>query len=160
EFTILVSGGRLKGACEFLLYEPGLSCRKLEATSDNEVRATLVASADCRLGAHPFRVRTPGGVSELKVGHVGPFPVVAEADPNDHLKGAKVVPLNTTVSGVTDSGDVDGVAVALKKGQRLSAEVQAIRLGGEMTDTILTVFGPDGRTLALADDPPATRQDP
>jgi hypothetical protein len=29
-----------------------------------------------------------------------------------------------------------------------------------MTDTQLAVFGPDGRSLALADDTPATRQDP
>ena len=47
-----------------------------------------------------------------------------------------------------DSGDVDCVAVPLRKGQRLSAEVQAVRLGGEMTDTVLTVLGPDGGQLA------------
>ncbi len=69
-------------------------------------------------------------------------------------------PLNTTVAGVIDSGDVDCVAVSLRKGQRLSAEVQAVRLGGEMTDTVLTVLGPDGRQLAQADDTPITRQDP
>jgi hypothetical protein len=160
ELTLTIAGGRLKGAQELLLYEAGLTCRKVEVVSENEVRATLVASPDCRLGAHPFRVRTPGGLSELKVVHVGPLPVVAEAEPNDEIKDAQAVALNTTVAGVLDSGDIDGVRVALKKGQRLSAEVQAVRLGGEMTDAVLTVIGPDGRPIAEVDDTQATRQDP
>jgi hypothetical protein len=159
-FSVVLSGGHLKDARELLFYGTGLTCLKLEAQSDNELRATLDASAGCRLGTHPFRVRTPGGLSELKVVHVTRFPVVAEVEPNDDRKGAQAVPLNTTIAGVIDSGDVDSVSVTLEKGQRLSAEVQAVRLGGEMTDTQLAVFGPDGRPVALADDTPATRQDP
>jgi hypothetical protein len=160
EFTVVLSGGRLKDARDLLLYDPGLSCTKLEAVSENEVRVALLASSDCRPGAHPFRLRTPGGLSELKVVHVTPFPVVKEAEPNDNPKGAPTVLLNTTVAGVIDSGDVDCVAVALRKGQRLSAEVQAVRLGGELTDTVLTILDPDGRPIAQADDTAITRQDP
>ncbi len=159
-FSVVLTGGHLKDARELLFYGTGLTYLKLEAGSDNELRATLEASAGCRLGAHPFRVRTPGGLSELKVVHVTRFPVIAEVEPNDDRKEAQAVRLNTTIAGVIDSGDVDSVSVVLEKGQRLSAEVQAIRLGGEMTDTQLAVFGPDGRSLALADDTPATRQDP
>jgi hypothetical protein len=48
----------------------------------------------------------------------------------------------------------------LKKGQRLAAEVEAVRLGGELTDAVLTVLGPDGRELATVDDTPLFRQDP
>jgi hypothetical protein len=160
EFTVVLSGGHLKDARDLLLYDPGLSCTKLEVVSENEVRLTLLASSDCRPGAHPFRLRTTGGLSELKVVHVTPFPVVREVEPNDNPKGALTVPLNTTVAGVIDSGDVDCVAVALRKGQRLSAEVQAVRLGGELTDTVLTILDHDGRPIAQADDTPITRQDP
>jgi hypothetical protein len=159
-FRVVLTGGHLKDAREVLFYETGLTCLKLEAGSDNELRATLEASAGCRLGAHPFRVRTPGGLSELKVVHIARFPVIAELEPNDDRKAAQAVPLNSTIAGVIDTADIDRVSVVLEKGQRLSAEVQAIRLGGEMTDTQLAVFGPDGRSLALADDTPATRQDP
>src|SRR5262249_6502127 len=122
--------------------------------------ATLVAAADCRLGAHPFRVRTPGGLSELKVVQISRFPVIAESEPNDDQSAARPVAMDVTIAGVLDSGDIDTTAVALKRGQRLSAEVQAIRLGGEMTDAVLTVFGPDGRQIAHADDTAACRQDP
>jgi hypothetical protein len=68
--------------------------------------------------------------------------------------------MNQTLTGVLEASDVDCVAVRLEKGRRLSAEVEAIRLGGAMTDTFLTVFGPTGQILATADDCPATRQDP
>src|SRR6516165_4685327 len=129
EFRVVLSGGRLKDARDLLLYDPGLSCTRLEVVSENEVRVTLRASSACRPGAYPFRLRTPGGLSELKVVHLTPFPVVAEAEPNDDPQGATTVPLNTTVAGVIDSGEVDCVAVTLRKGQRLAAEVQAVRLG-------------------------------
>jgi hypothetical protein len=160
EFTLVLTGGHMKDVCELLLYDPGVSCIKLEAVSDGEVRAVLRAAPDCRLGAYPFRLRSRGGLSELKVVHITPFPILAEIEPNDEPKQARTVPLNTTVAGVIDAGDVDCVRVSLKKGQRLSAEVQAVRLGGELTDTVLTVFDPEGRAIAQADDLPITRQDP
>jgi hypothetical protein len=159
-FVATLVGTRLTGATDALFYEPGLGCSNVQVISDNEVRLTLTAARNCRLGSHPFRLRTPGGLSEVKVVHIGRFPVVAEVEPNDDAKSAQHVAMNTTVTGVLDSGDVDVVAVVLEKGRRLSAEVQAIRLGGAMTDTILTVIGPTGEVLATADDTPATRQDP
>jgi hypothetical protein len=160
EFTVVLSGGRLKDARDLLLYDRGLGCTRLEVVSENEVRIALRASADARPGAHPFRLRTPGGLSELKLVHLTPFPVVEEREPNEQPEGARTVPLNTTIAGVIDAGDVDCVAVALRKGQRLAAEVQAVRLGGELTDTVLTILDPDGRPIAQADDTPITHQDP
>jgi hypothetical protein len=160
EFTVVLSGGHLKEAKGLLIYNSGLTCTKLEVVSDGEVRATLRSAPNGRPGAYAFRLRTPAGLSELKLVHVSPFEVVVESEPNDDPRGAPGIPLNTTVAGVIDSGDVDCVAVGLRKGQRLAAEVQAVRLGGEMTDTVLTVFGPDHRQLAFVDDTPSTRQDP
>ena len=116
DFAVLFTGGRLKDARDILFYDCGLALKKLEVASDNEVKATLVASADCRIGAHPLRLRTPGGLSEMKVVHVSPFPVIAEVEPNDGLKEATAVGLNTTISGVIDSGDVDSFVVTLRKG--------------------------------------------
>jgi hypothetical protein len=160
EFTVLLTGGRLKDACEIIVYDKGLAFKRLDVVSDNEVKATLAASADCSVGAHPFRLRTPGGLSELRVVHVSRFPVIAEVEPNETAKEAMPIALNSTVAGVIDSGDVDSFVVTLQKGQRISAEVEAIRLGGEMTDMLLTVVGPDGRTITEVDDTLMARQDP
>jgi hypothetical protein len=160
EFTVLLGGGRLKDARGVLLYHDGLTCTRLEAVSDNEVRATFKAAAGAHPGARAFRVRTPGGLSELRVIHLVSLPVVPESEPNDDPKRAQAIPLNSSVAGVIDAGDVDYFGVSLRRGQRLSAEVQAVRLGGEMTDTVLSVFAPDGRRLIEADDTAITRQDP
>jgi hypothetical protein len=91
---------------------------------------------------------------------ITPFPVVAEKEPNDTPRQAQPVPLNVSVAGAIESGGVDCFAVTLKKGQRLAAEVEAVRLGGELTDTVVTAFGPDGRELVTVDDTPLFHQDP
>jgi hypothetical protein len=160
EFTVLLTGARLKGACGILFYNNGLALKRLDAVSDNEVKATLVASGDCRTGAHPLRLQTPGGLSEMKVVHISLFPVIEEVEPNDAPKAASAVRLGTTISGVIDAGDIDSFAVTLRKGERLAAEVEAIRLGGEMTDVVLTVIGPDGSKIIDVDDTLITKQDP
>jgi hypothetical protein len=160
EFTLTLTGSRLAGPQELLLYTPGVVCTKLTAKGDTEVVATLRAAADCRLGEYPFRLRTADGASELRTFRVTPFPVVLEQEPNDEPRQAQAVPLDSTVAGVIEAAGTDHFAVTLKKGQRLAAEVEGIRLGADVTDTVLTVFGPDGRELVANDDNPLFRQDP
>ncbi|HZV06851.1 MAG TPA: PPC domain-containing protein [Gemmataceae bacterium] len=160
EFTLILTGARLTGPEELLFYEPGVVCTRLAATSPSEAKATLRAAPDCRLGTYAFRLRTRGGVSEVRTFRITPFPVVAEKEPNDTPRQAQQVPLNVSIAGNMESGGVDCFAVRLKKGQRLAAEVEAVRLGGELTDAVLTVFGPDGRELGMVDDTPLFRQDP
>lgn len=160
EFTLTISGARLSDPQELMLYAPGVVCTKLTAKGENEVTATLKAAADCRLGEYPFRLRTKGGVSELRTFRVSPFPVVPEKEPNDAREQAQPVPLNTSVAGTIEASGTDHFAITLKKGQRLAAEVEGVRLGGELTDTAITVFGPDGQQLAAVDDTPLFRQDP
>jgi hypothetical protein len=160
EFTLTLTGARLAGPQELMLYAPGVVCTRLAARGDSEVTATLKAAADCRLGEYPFRLRTAGGASELRTFRISPFPVVAEKEPNDDIKHAQPVPLNVSVAGVIEDAGVDCYAVRLQKGQRLAAEVEGTRLGAALTDTVLTVFGPDGKRLATVDDTPLFRQDP
>lgn len=158
EFTVTLAGARLSGPQELMLYSPGVICTKLTAANENEVTATLKAAPDCKLDEYAFRLRTSGGASELRTFRITPFPVVSEQEPNDEKPQA--VPLNVSIAGVIESGGTDNFAVTLKKGQRLSAEVVGVRLGGELNVTAITVFGPDGKPLATVDDTPLFRQDP
>ncbi|MCI0702296.1 MAG: PPC domain-containing protein [Planctomycetia bacterium] len=158
EFTLTLTGARLTDPQELMLYAPGVVCTKLSAKNENQVTVTLKAAPDCKLGEYPFRLRTPGGVSELRIFRISPFPIVAEKEPNDTTPQS--VPLNVSLTGITESGGVDRFAVTLTKGERLSLEVEAIRLGGELNDTAITVFGPDGKEIATVDDTPLFRQDP
>jgi hypothetical protein len=160
EFTLTLTGARLAGAEELMLYEPGVVCTRLTVASPSKMTATLRAAPDCRLGTYSFRLRTRGGASEVRTFRITPFPVVAEKEPNDAPNQAQLVPLNVSVAGTIEAGGVDCFAVRLKKGQRLAAEVEAIRLGGEMTDAVITIIGPDGRKLGTVDDTPLFHQDP
>jgi hypothetical protein len=160
EFKLRLVGAGLADAADLLLYSPGVAFLKMEAPSDNEVTACLRAAADCPLGTHPFRLRTKRGLSELRVFRVTPLPVILEEEPNGALNEAQAVPQNVTVTGVIEAGDVDGFQVTLRRGERLAAEVEAIRLGGTMLDTVLTVFGPDGKKIVTIDDTPLFHQDP
>lgn len=158
EFTLTLVGARLDKPQEVLLYNSGVTVTKLTAMSENEAKVTLKSAADAPLGEHPFRIRTAGGVSELRVFRLTSFKVIAETEPND--KTAQEIPLNVTVTGATESGGVDRFAVKLKKGERLSAEVEGVRLAADTTDTALTVTGPDGKALATSDDTALFHQDP
>ena len=160
EFTLKLVGAGLNDASEVLLYSPDVACVDLKAVSDNELSVRLRASSDCRLGSHPFRVRTPHGISELRIFRVTPLPLVTAAEPNETPKQAMSISNNVTVTGVLENGDVDCFQVQLRRGERLSAEIEAVRLGSNMVDAVLTVFGPDGSCLANVDDTPLFAQDP
>ncbi|MCX7701875.1 MAG: PPC domain-containing protein, partial [Gemmataceae bacterium] len=160
EFTLRLVGSRLSDPRGVLLYSPGVVCTKLEAKSDSEAILTLRAATDCRVGESAFRLWTPTGASELRTFRITPFPLITEEEPNDDPSRAQAVPLNVTVAGIVESAGVDHFAVTLRQGQRLSAEVEGVRLGADVVDTVLTVFGPDGRELASNDDNPLFRQDP
>src|SRR5262249_7077566 len=128
ESVINFSGARLGDAKEVLFYSPGFTVTRLEAVNDSAVKATVKVAADCRLGEHIARVRTATGISEMRTFQVGSFPTVAEKEPNSEFDKPQAIPLNVTVEGRIDSEDVDYFVVAMKKGQRLSVEIEGMRL--------------------------------
>ena len=126
-------------------YEPGLEALKLSLVTNKVVRAQVKIAADCGLGEHHVRVRTATGLSELRTFFVGPYPVVEEKEPNNEPGQAQRVGLNTTVTGVIISEDVDCFAVEARQGSRLSAEVEGMRLGRGVFDPRLAVLDKIGR---------------
>ena len=165
---------------EVLLYESGLVVESLEVIEGEiesngrkervepgtRVRVRLKISDDCVLSSHGLRLRTANGLSDYQRFFVGPFPTVLEDEqprmPNDKLETAKSVPLNTTVLGVVNNTDVDVYRIEAKKGDRLSAEIEAARLGVErgLPDLHLSLLDESGKTLAAADDSSLFAQDP
>src|SRR5207253_1550264 len=109
--------------------EPGIKVLKIDAAKTNSIKAQIQIAADCPFGEYHLRLRTAGGISELRTFQVGPFPVVNEIEPNNASTNAQKIALNTTVSGNIASEDIDYFTVTAKKGERISAEVEGIRLG-------------------------------
>jgi len=160
ELELSFQGERLQDALEILGHEPGLQVLQFTSVVGGAVKAQVRIAPDCPLGEHHLRVRTATGLSELRTFLVGPFPVVEEKEPNNTPAQAQKVPLNTTVTGVVTSEDVDCFAVQARKGQRISAEVEGMRLGRGSFDPRLAVFQPDGSLLADIHDTWLGLQDP
>src|SRR5947208_3942514 len=99
ESVLNFQGGRLADAKEILFYSSGFTVTKLETVNDGQVKATVKVAADCRLGEHIARVRTASGISEMRPFQVGPFPTIAEKEPNSEFNKPQHIPLNVTVDG-------------------------------------------------------------
>ena len=159
EAVVVFSGARLADAQEVLAYYPGITVKKLEVVNDAQLKVTFAIAADCRLGEHAFRVRTAGGVSDLRTFCVGAMPVVEEVEPNGEFEKPQPIALNTTVHGIVQSEDVDYFVVECKKGQRLSVEVEGMRLGGTVFDSYVAILDGKRFELATSDDSPLCGQD-
>lgn len=178
EFT----GKQLEQPRGVLFYEPGISVEGIEKVEQiagpngksqpveagTRLRVKLKIAADAQLGPHGLRVVTADGLSEYVRFFVGPFPTVEENEivptkRNDKREAALSVPANSTVFGkLNDPTDVDLYRVEVKAGQRVSAEVEAARLGVErgIPDLHLAIYDADGKKLAAADDSALFVQDP
>src|SRR5205807_4586051 len=103
--------------------------------------------------------RTESGVSELRTFWVGALPVVAEKEPNSDFASPQKIPRNVTVVGTIDYEDVDYFSVELKKGQRLSVEIEGMRLANTLFDPYVAILDRKRFELAASDDAPLLGQD-
>ncbi|HEV2210956.1 MAG TPA: PPC domain-containing protein [Verrucomicrobiae bacterium] len=156
----IFEGERLQDTEQIFCYESGLEVLKLDLVTNKTVKAQLKLAPDCPLGEHHLRLRTRTGLSEVVTFMVGSLPVLEEIEPNNDAAHAQKVPLNTTVTGVVKPEDVDCFAVEVKKGQRLSVEVEGMRLGRGVFDPRLTIQDTKGKLLADVDDTWLAMQDP
>ena len=142
-----------------MLYDPGIRTLKLEPLPDGSVKARLAIAPDCRLGPHAFRLRTASGISNLVTFSVGALPEIQEVEPNSDFEKPQKIALNTTVNGVIENEDVDYFLVEAKKGQRLTAEIEGIRLGQTFFDPYVAILDRDRFVLSGADDTSLVYQD-
>lgn len=159
EAVLTFSGARLTDAQEVLVYYPGIAVKKMEMVNDATLRVTVAIAPDCRLGEHAFRVRTATGVSEVRTFWVGALPVVEEVEPNSEFDKPQPIPLNVTVHGIVQNEDQDYFVVECKKGQRLSVEVEAMRLGVAFFDPYVAILDAKRFELVTGDDSPTANQD-
>jgi len=175
-------GRYLDAVREVLFYESGITVesmtpvktamapngREVPVDSGTRIRLKLKLSSDCPLGAHGLRLRTSTGLTEYQRFFVGAYPTIDENEipqrqRNDRRETAVPISGNTTVNGrLNDPADVDLYRIEVKRGQRVSAEIEAARLGVDrgIPDLHLAIFDADGKKLAAADDSALFVQDP
>ena len=142
EIDINLHGDRLENPVEILFHQPGIEVLKLKAKNPKLITARIRISPDAQLGEHPLRLRTNGGVTYLRSIWVSQFPTVLEKEPNNDFDAPQKVELNTTVQGIAKTEDEDLYSVVLKKGEPLSVEVEAMRLGRVFFDAYVAILDP------------------
>lgn len=181
---ISIRGAHLDDPKEIIFDRPGIRVEgigpvtKLPVTGlqhgariEQELKCRLVIAPDCVPGEHRFRLRTATQLTSLATFHVTPFPVVDETQEkrgNNTPATAQSVPMNITVRGRIDGsprGDVDVYRVPARADERLSAEVDCVRLadvhyGDSEFDLALRVLDATGREIAANDENPLHSQDP
>ncbi len=157
--TLTLAGERLAGAQELLLYGSGIAAASLANPDDKTVVVECAIAADCPLGEHALRLRTASGISELATFFVGDLPVVAEVEPNSDFATPQRVALNSTVDGVVTREDADWFAIEAKAGDRLTAEIEGMRLGRGLFDPAIAILDAKRFELATSDDTFLLRQD-
>ena len=183
---VTIQGSFLKNPREIIFFEPGIRAIGIEPLPDvpypsglahggriqEQFKCQFEISPDCAPGEHAFRVRTATELTSLATFHVSPFPVIDEnekaANSNDLASSALAIPANTTVRGKISGSrraDLDLYKVPAAPGQRLSVEVDCVRLadvhyGDAEYDLAARILDSQGRELASNDDNSLHQQDP
>ena len=159
EVEITFAGDRLDDAQEILFSRPGISMKSLEVKNPKSVLCKLAIAPDAELGIYAARVRTASGISNLQTFHVGALPSVEEVEPNSEFEAPQPVGLDVTVVGVVQNEDVDYFVVDAKKGERITAEIEGLRLGRTFFDPYVGIFDARRFELAGSDDAALIYQD-
>ena len=165
---VTISGEQLSDFEEILFHEEGgISLVEHEVIEATQVLCHLRIDSDAPLGTHPLRVRTRSGISHLVLFSVGNLEEIFEVEPNEDLHRAQPIEKGTTVNGRGGFEDLDYYAISLEPGERLSVEIEGMRLGENHWDRAFTQFDaelrlydPTGELVVFEDDTAPLTQDP
>ncbi len=163
EARITFTGDRLDDAQELLFHDLGITFKDLKVVDAKKVEATLVIAKDCRLGEHHVRIRCASGTSYARTFWVSQFANVAEVEPNNEFEAPQLVALNSTIEGAATPEDIDYYKVVAKKGQRISVEVEALRINNirnaVAVDPYVAILDKDRFEIANSDDSALLKQE-
>ena len=159
EVAVTLSGQRLTDIQEVLFYQPGITVTKIVGGKEAQAVVTFKIAENATLGLHDFRVRTATGVSSVKTFSVGTLKEVAEVEPNNDFAKPQKISMSVTVNGVAGNEDIDYYQVQAKKGERITVEVEGIRLGLTLFDPYVAILNAKRFELASSDDSALIWQD-
>lgn len=163
EFSVVATGSGFHRFKSILFYGDEVQLARHEVLSENELKLWFKSEAGTKPGRYYFRVLTTDGSSELRALTLTPFSILSEQrESQEAIQVLERSPetANVTILGVLEEGDRDRYKAVFSKGERVSIEVEAVRLGYVLLDTVLTVYDPAGKILATVDDTPLYKQDP
>lgn len=158
EHTLYLHGVRLNDAQEVFFYGEGITTKSVKVIDHKKLEVIIDVAGDCRLGENVLQVRCGRGISDFRSVFVGPFPAVAEKESNNDFASAQKIELGQTATGQIEREDVDFFVVTLGAGDRMSVEVEAMRLG-TFSDTLIAVYDSQQNEIAACDDTELFNQD-
>jgi hypothetical protein len=159
DVKLTVTGSRLADFESLIFFSPGFTQKSVEKVEAGKVDLTISIAPDVPAGNHSMRIRTKSGISHARQFFVGIYPNVEEKEPNSDFETPQVIQFNQTVEGIVQNEDVDYYRVTAKKGQRISVEVDALRLGYTVFDPFVAIIDKDRFEKAISDDTILHRQD-
>jgi len=154
ETELVVSGDDL-GSSTALWTSFGVSD---SARDRNDKRVAFRFPSSASVGVFAARVFGSNGVSDLHLFMLDDLPLVGESTTNKGRASAQVVEIGSAINGTCDELAFDWFKFRASKGQRVSIEVIASRLGWRL-DSVLRVIDASGRQIAHNDDVPGLRGD-
>ena len=158
EQILTFNGSNLGDAQEIFFYEKGFEVLEVKGEG-NKVTVKVKVAPDCRLGEHVAQVRTASGISDYRTLYIEDLPVVAEKEPNSDFETPQEIQLNHVVNGTVANEDVDYYVVTATKGQRITAEIVAMRLSTANFDPYVAILDEKRFELATNDDTALALQD-
>ncbi|MBP82493.1 MAG: peptidase [Verrucomicrobiales bacterium] len=140
EQKVTFYGDRLSDAEEILFHHEGISVKELKVLDSKKVEVTMMVAPDCRLGEHHLRIRCRSGISYARNFWISQFPNVAEVEPNDDFENPQKISLNVTVEAEAKSEETDYYQVTAKKGERLSVEIEGLRINNIRNNIAIDPF--------------------
>ncbi len=125
-----------------------------------EATLRFTVAPDAVVGNHPFRLRTPRGLSNVINFHVGRCTEINESEPNNVTPPQfQALTLPVTLNGQIMPGDIDRFTVPATRGQRLVCTVDARSLVPYLADAVpgwcqavLALYDAQGNELCFVDD--------
>jgi hypothetical protein len=160
DVDVTFSGNRLADTEEIISYNPaGVKALEFKVENPTTLKVKLHIEPGCQLGEQLFRVRTKSGISYVRNFFVGQFPDFVEKEPNTLLEEAQPITTGVTITGTARNEDTDYYKIEAKKGERISVEVEGIRLCTNFWDPYVAIMNSKKFEMATCDDSPLGIQD-
>ena len=160
--TLTFSGEKLNGATGLWTCFPAqvsrVSSDKTNGNSSVEVAFQVSVPKNIPVGIGAAQLATTNGISNLHLIMLDDLPTAAESGTNKTIASAQELKLPVAVDGHYEELSFDYYAFKAKKGQRVSVEVVANRLGSPL-DPVVRLLDAAGEELAYCDDDPAAGSD-
>ena len=119
---------------------------------------TIMVSADTPAGIGAVRAITPKGASAFHLFMIDDLPTVKEATSNQTASAAQPIKPPVAIDGACNDVAFDYYTFQARKGQEISIEAVAQRLGSQ-ADTVIRILDEKGREWAFCDDGPGVGRD-